>query len=194
MNPEFTMADNIEHHQSTSTEVEHPCAHPTYPPAGTSAEPDIIPSVIEVENNADEDPAHSQDEEFPTSKDEKLHVQVNQVSRQSTETGDSKISKRRFVIKWPSTSDVLGPQIHWYTPTMMILLGVAGLLGAVGHHLYNSRLQGRPVIGDAQWPQRWGVAMAFFVKMTLVGAVQMAVKQRAWVSTIMYGGKLEISS
>jgi hypothetical protein len=188
------MADNMEHHQSTSTEEEHPRAHPTYPAAGTSAEFNITPSVIEVEQHAGEDPAPSQDEELPTSKDEKLRVQVNQVSRQSTETGDSKISKRRFAIKWPSTGDVEGPQIHWYTPTMMILLGIAGLLGAVGHHLYNSRLQGRPVIGDAQWPQRWGVAMAFFVKMTLVGAVQMAVKQRAWVSTIVYGGKLEIGS
>jgi hypothetical protein len=66
---------------------------------------------------------------------------------------------------------------------MMILLGLAGLFGALGHHLYNARLDGQPVGTDTQWPQRWGVAMAFFVKMTLVGAVQMAVKQRAWVST-----------
>ncbi|KAK4184989.1 hypothetical protein QBC35DRAFT_390507 [Podospora australis] len=63
----------------------------------------------------------------------------------------------------------------------MILLGLIGLLGALGHHLYNDSLSGSPVV-NAQWPQRWGVALAFFVKMTLVGSVQMAFKQRAWLT------------
>lgn len=120
------------------------------------------------------------------SKSGNVHVHV---SRRSTETGDSKTSKRRFgfIIRWPTTME-LGPRIHWYTPTMMVLLALAGLFGGLGHHLYNATLEGRPVNNnDAQWPQRWGVAMAFFVKMTLVGAVQMAVKQRAWVSDLREG-------
>lgn len=119
----------------------------------------------------------------PTEKDAKVTVQVSHVSHQSTETGDSKMSMRRFAVKWPLTSGISAPGIHMYTPITMILLGFAGLFGALGHHLYNTHLHQRPVGADAQWPQRWGVAMAFFVKMTLVGAVQMAVKQRAWVST-----------
>ncbi|KAB5549460.1 hypothetical protein GE09DRAFT_1059936 [Coniochaeta sp. 2T2.1] len=117
-------------------------------------------------------------EETPSpSKKDAIRVHV---SRRSTETGDSKGSKRGLRIQWPNTKQ-LGPGIHWYTPTMMITLAFAGLFGGLGHHLYNAGLKGQPVI-DAQWPQRWGVAMAFFVKMTLVGAVQIAVKQRAWLT------------
>ena len=119
--------------------------------------------------------------EEPLSPPKKSNIQIH-VSRQSTETGDSKASKKRMRIQWPKGKQE-GPGIHWYTPTMMISLAFAGLFGGLGHHLYNAGLNGQPVV-DAQWPQRWGVAMAFFVKMTLVGAVQIAVKQRAWVSTI----------
>jgi hypothetical protein len=122
--------------------------------------------------------------EASESKGEEVRVHVNTVSRSSTGTRSSKSLQGRFPLKRSSfsfVSDVLGPDIHWYTPTMMLLLGLAGLFGALGHHLYNNHLDRRPVNGDAQWPQRWGVALAFFVKMTLVGAVQMSVKQRSWV-------------
>lgn len=105
-------------------------------------------------------------------------------SRRSTATGSFEASKRRVLSRWPTVKE-LGPGIYWYTPAMMIFLLLAGLFGALGHHMYNARLDGQPVI-DAQWPQRWGVAMAFFVKMTLVGAVQTAVKQRAWVSRWLF--------
>lgn len=158
---------------------------PEAPKAGTTPEHDHIgpaehpesriltTHIVVVENE-------------PLSPSKKDNVQV-QVSRRSTETGDSKVSQRRFgIIRWPSNKNNLEPGIHWYTPTMMVLLGLAGLFGGLGHHLYNSRLKGQPVGNDAQWPQRWGVAMAFFVKMTLVGAVQIAVKQRAWVSICQY--------
>lgn len=72
--------------------------------------------------------------------------------------------------------------IHWYMPTCMIVGLVAGILTAVGHHLYNSRLDGNEV-GDPTWPQRFGSAFSFFVKFCLVGAVEIAYKQRAWVSS-----------
>jgi hypothetical protein len=145
--------------------------------------------IFSVDNHQGSEPEVSpvhrpvdEDEVPPSPKDN--HIRVH-VSRHSTETGESKLSKRRLPILWPTTKDS-GPGVHWYTPTMMILLGLAGLFGALGHHLYNAGLDGEPVI-DAQWPQRWGVALAFFVKMTLVGAVQMAVKQRAWVSKLCDG-------
>ena len=141
----------------------------------------------DISTARDLEPGHSRaegttEEERTASDSKNSNVHVH-VSRRSTETGDSKIYKPRLLIRWPTTKEQpeLGPGIHWYTPVMMILLGLAGLFGALGHHLYNAGLDGRPVV-NAQWPQRWGVAMAFFVKMTLVGAVQMAVKQRAWVS------------
>lgn len=72
------------------------------------------------------------------------------------------------------------PGIHWYHPVVMLFLALGGLFGAIGHHLYNLSLEGKEVF-DAQWPQRWGVALAFFIKMMLGAAVQTAFKQRAWV-------------
>jgi len=63
----------------------------------------------------------------------------------------------------------------------MIFLALAGFFGALGHHLYNKRLHGQEV-KDVAWPQRFGIALAFFIKMVLVGSVQIAFKQRAWVS------------
>lgn len=150
-------------------------------PAVTITEDNISPANNTEPENSAVCRAETIEETPSESKKSNVHVHV---SRRSTETGDSKTSKRRFVMRWPTKE--LGPGVHWYAPTMMILLALAGLFGGLGHHLYNARLDGQPVVDDdAQWPQRWGVAMAFFVKMTLVGAVQMAVKQRAWVSSTM---------
>jgi hypothetical protein len=147
-------------------------------PVVNTTEDDIAPTANTEQKTPVVDRAAAEEQGSIDSKNSNVQVRV---SRRSTATGDSKESKRRFVIRWPTAKE-LGPGIHWYTPTMMVLLGLAGLFGGLGHHLYNAGLDGQPVI-DAQWPQRWGVAMAFFVKMTLVGAVQMAVKQRAWVGS-----------
>lgn len=114
------------------------------------------------------------------SKHDNLRVPATRRSTGTSKTSSKPSFQKRFTIRWPRQNN-RAPAIHWYTPVMMVLLGLAGLFGALGHHLHNSNLHGQPV-KDAQWPQRWGVALAFFVKMTLVGAVQTAVKQRAWVS------------
>src|SRR5689334_16559729 len=50
-----------------------------------------------------------------------------------------------------------------------------------GHHLFDDRLHGREVHGP-QWPQRWGLALSTFGKVCLAGAVEIAYKQRLWVS------------
>jgi len=75
--------------------------------------------------------------------------------------------------------------IHWYMPTCMLLGVLAGLLTAVGHHVYNSRLNGHAV-GDPTWPQRYGSAFSFFVKFCLVGTVEIAYKQQAWVRSLQW--------
>ena len=85
---------------------------------------------------------------------------------------------RRF--RWKPPSDDFQWGIHWYKPALMISLALLGLLAALGHHLFNSGLHGRKV-QDAEWPQRWGIALAFFIKMVLTGAVQCAYTQSAWV-------------
>lgn len=136
---------------------------------------DIQPLVLNVDRLSSPDMAPP----IPDKKEPQVKVEVK---RKSTDLSGASPTKPRLLIQWPNSKHMT-PSIHWYTPTMMVLLGLAGLFGGLGHHLYNSKLDGRPIPpgGDSQWPQRWGVAIAFFVKMTLVGAVQTAVKQRAWV-------------
>jgi hypothetical protein len=58
----------------------------------------------------------------------------------------------------------------------------AGAAGAIGHHFYNAKLHGH-IVRDSDWTQRWGLALAFFIKFCLIGAVQIAYKQTVWVSS-----------
>ena len=73
--------------------------------------------------------------------------------------------------------------IHYLMPLSMCLLGIAGISGAVAHHVYNKSLDGE-LIQDAQWPQRFGLALAFFTKMCLIAAVEIAYKQQSWVGAV----------
>ncbi|KAK4227295.1 hypothetical protein QBC38DRAFT_455389 [Podospora fimiseda] len=114
------------------------------------------------------------------------------VSPQSTETAtpSSKFSLKRETLRRWTTFSENGPKIHWYTPTTMVILSLCGFFGALGHHLYNSALHGQEV-KDSEWPQRWGIALAFFVKMTLIGAVQSAFKQLAWLTVRKRGFRVK---
>ncbi|XMA18888.1 hypothetical protein WAI453_011679 [Rhynchosporium graminicola] len=98
---------------------------------------------------------------------------------------------RRVKVLWPKlvTRSHYGEQrnmvlqwgVHWYSPTCMLTLLVLGLVTMLGHHLVNDRLHGREV-HDTQWPQRWGLALSIFGKVCLAGAVEIAYKQRLWVT------------
>lgn len=88
--------------------------------------------------------------------------------------------QKRLKIQWSSSKHDTQPGIYWFYPATMILLALGGFFGAIGHHLYNQRLDGQQV-KNAEWPQRWGIALAFFIKMMLGAAVQVAFKQIAWV-------------
>lgn len=85
---------------------------------------------------------------------------------------------RKF--RWLPPSEDTQWGIHWYKPTSMVSLALCGLFTALGHHVYNTSLHGSRV-GDPEWPQRWGIALAFFIKMVLVDAVKFAYTQNAWV-------------
>ncbi|KAI0165237.1 hypothetical protein GGR52DRAFT_585255 [Hypoxylon sp. FL1284] len=65
-------------------------------------------------------------------------------------------------------------------PTLMVLLTLLGLASAIGHHFYYQGLDGQ-VVQDAQWPPRFGIALAFFIKLVLLAALDIAYKQQAWV-------------
>lgn len=70
-------------------------------------------------------------------------------------------------------------KIHWYTPAMILVLFVGGLIGAVGHHYFYKSLDGRPAKNQLLMI-RYGTALAFFTKSTLVGTVILCYRQRIW--------------
>lgn len=63
--------------------------------------------------------------------------------------------------------------IYWYLPSMMIAVFFAGVLGAVGHHVFYNSLHGKQSKYQLSMI-RIGTAFAFFVKANLVGAVVLA--------------------
>jgi hypothetical protein len=69
--------------------------------------------------------------------------------------------------------------IHWTTPALIGSLFVAGVVAAVGHHFFYAHLNGQPA-HDQLKMIRYGTAMAFFVKSTLVGTSIMCNRQRIW--------------
>jgi hypothetical protein len=69
--------------------------------------------------------------------------------------------------------------IHWTTPAIIIVLFVAGVLGALGHHFFYVHLDGQPAENQLLMV-RYGTAFAFFVKSTLVGCVIVCYRQRIW--------------
>lgn len=69
--------------------------------------------------------------------------------------------------------------IHWTTPAIIGSLFCAGVAAAVAHHFYYSRLNGKPATEQLKMI-RWGTALAFFVKSTLVGCSIMCNRQRIW--------------
>lgn len=69
--------------------------------------------------------------------------------------------------------------IHWTTPAIILSLFIAGVIAAVGHHLFYTNLNGQ-VATDQLRMIRWGTALAFFVKSTLVGSSILCNRQRIW--------------
>ncbi|KAJ4368172.1 hypothetical protein N0V83_006528 [Neocucurbitaria cava] len=69
--------------------------------------------------------------------------------------------------------------IHWTTPALIMSLFIAGVAAAVGHHFFYTSLNGHPATEQLKMI-RYGTALAFFVKSTLVGCVIMCNRQRIW--------------
>ncbi|KAH3906885.1 hypothetical protein HBH56_198820 [Parastagonospora nodorum] len=69
--------------------------------------------------------------------------------------------------------------VHWTTPALIGILFISGVIAAVGHHLYYRHLNGQPA-HDQLKKIRYGTALAFFVKSTLVGTSIMCNRQRIW--------------
>lgn len=70
-------------------------------------------------------------------------------------------------------------RIHWQTPAFMISLFFLGIMASIGHHFFYTSLDGKPAKDQVKMV-RYGTALAFFVKSTLVGSVILAYRQRIW--------------
>jgi hypothetical protein len=70
-------------------------------------------------------------------------------------------------------------RIHWQLPAIILVLFIAGVMGAVGHHLFYTSLHGKPANNQLKMV-RYGTALAFFTKSTLVGSVVLSYRQRIW--------------
>lgn len=69
--------------------------------------------------------------------------------------------------------------IHWTTPAIISSLFMAGVLGAVAHHLFYTHLNGQPATEQLTMV-RYGTALAFFTKSMLVSCVIVCYRQRIW--------------
>jgi hypothetical protein len=69
--------------------------------------------------------------------------------------------------------------IHWYSPAIIVALFFGGIIGAVAHHLFYKHLDGHPAENQLLMI-RYGTALAFFTKSTLVGTVILCYRQRIW--------------
>ena len=63
----------------------------------------------------------------------------------------------------------------------MYLLLLVGVLMAVGHHIFYSRLRGKPA-EDQLKMMRFGTLMAYVAKSSLVSAVIFAYRQQIWAT------------
>ncbi len=81
--------------------------------------------------------------------------------------------------------------IHWQAPTTVLLALIAGVLFAVGHHIFYNSLNGKPapndnynILGSHVSTQQvniaGGTALAFLVQACLVTAIGAAYAQMFW--------------
>lgn len=115
-------------------------------------------------------------------------VVVSCIKKERTESWTPSPVSRTATWRLPFLPKIKGQDdaqwgIHYFMPLSMCVLGIAGICGAVAHHVYNKSLHGE-LVQDPQWPQRFGLALAFFTKMCLIAAVEIAYKQQSWVGDI----------
>ncbi|RSM04592.1 hypothetical protein CEP52_006775 [Fusarium oligoseptatum] len=70
-------------------------------------------------------------------------------------------------------------KIHWYHPSLMVVLWLVGFALAVGHHVYYVSMDGRDA-GDQRWVIRVGTGFAFLVKACFAASLDIAIKQLVW--------------
>ncbi|KAL2674179.1 hypothetical protein Neosp_012626 [[Neocosmospora] mangrovei] len=83
--------------------------------------------------------------------------------------------------QYPSLEDAPSTEIeiHWYHPSLMIALWLAGLAFAIGHHTYYASMHGKDA-QDQKWVIRVGTGLAFLVKASFAASLGIAIKQLIW--------------
>ena len=69
--------------------------------------------------------------------------------------------------------------IYWTTPAIIASLFITGVLGAIGHHMFYAHLNGQQATNQLTMV-RYGTALAFFTKSTLVSTVIVCYRRRIW--------------
>lgn len=155
--------------RSDSPDISPPESRSTSPSAGPQM-PRGMPRGMGIQYT----PVHPSDRRAPTLQSTPASLySVNSLSHYKTmDAATQQLVDKRVgeVAEW---------HIHWITPALIIVMFVAGILGAIAHHLFYVRLDGEPA--EAQLKMvRYGTALAFLVKSTLVGCVIMCYRQRIW--------------
>ncbi|KAL3428460.1 hypothetical protein PVAG01_01969 [Phlyctema vagabunda] len=83
-------------------------------------------------------------------------------------------------VKPPKPGTVAQWGLEWYHPVSMIGLMGLGIIAMLSHHFLNWALDGH-LVGDPQWPQRGGLALAFFAKVCLITSIEIAYRQVVWL-------------
>jgi hypothetical protein len=94
------------------------------------------------------------------------------ISKYKTDPDTERLVERR-------SREIAHWQIHWQTPALMVGLFILGVVGALAHHLFYKHLDGKPAT-DQLLMVRYGTALAFWTKATLVGSVVLSYRQRIW--------------
>jgi hypothetical protein len=94
---------------------------------------------------------------------------------------------------YPQTGEFVVWGVDWKLPAKMILFLLGGIIFAIGHHLFYSRLHDTPAVGgqfSQDWALRIGTGLAFLSKAALAVAVSVAYAQYFWKTAAAKGLEL----
>lgn len=149
---------------------------PTRSPTGMSRERLHPDSYLGLGHNSGQyvqvTPHDGSPRQFENSGGESTHT-VNSLYQSKTLDADTQALVDR------RAGEIAQWHVHWTTPAIIVSLFIAGVLAAIGHHLFYAHLHGSPATEQLKMV-RYGTALAFFVRSTLVGTVIICNRQRIW--------------
>jgi hypothetical protein len=81
----------------------------------------------------------------------------------------------------PSSDEVAWVTPFWQSYSLIYVLLLLGIMAAISHHLFYSSLVGKEAVGQLKM-LRYGTALSYIVKASLVGAVVISFRQQVWAT------------